>query len=70
MREREEREEHEGAQVLHFPSNCGGMNRRCLSTEEEEPSETAGRGSDLCQCVDDPLQRYNVLENRRAETKK
>lgn len=44
------------------------MNRRCLPTEDE-PSLTAGRGSDLCQCVDDLLQRYNVLESRRADAK-
>lgn len=40
------------------------MNRRCLSTEDEPPP-TAGWGSDLCQCVYDLLQRYNVLETRQ-----
>lgn len=39
------------------------MNHRCLSTEDELPL-TAGWGSDLCQCVYDLLQRYNVLETR------
>lgn len=43
------------------------MNRRCLPTEDE-PSLTAGRGSDLCQCADDLLQRYNMLESRRTDT--
>ncbi len=45
------------------------MNRRCLLTEDE-PSLTAGWGSDLCQCVDDLLQCYNMLETRRAKEEK
>lgn len=44
------------------------MKRRCLQTEDK-PSVTAARGSHLCQCLDDLLQCYNTLENRRTETK-
>lgn len=44
------------------------MKRRCLPAEDK-PSVTAAQGSHLCQCLDDLLQRYNTLENRRRETK-
>lgn len=44
------------------------MNHRCLQTVDE-PSLTAGWESDLCQCVDDLLQRYNGLETTLVEGK-
>lgn len=44
------------------------MKRICLPTEDK-PSVTAARGSHLCQCLDDLLQRCNTLENRRTEMK-
>lgn len=40
------------------------MKRRCLSTEDKK-SPTAARGSDLCQCTDDLLQRPWKADARR-----
>lgn len=56
MSEREKREE-----VKSCISRQTEMKRRCLWTKDK-PSLTAARGSDLCQCVDDRLQRHNMLE--------